>query len=579
MKLRPPTLHRQCPAFVAGPPVSARAALKSTKRRRKPLPGPNDSRLEPLNRLESDAANLPGRGNRFSLSAFCGVSGAKWGEGRGEVFRFTNFGFMESSHGLKKPRIGTMNRNEPGRRPALRFMERPGVRCCVSPSSGVHGKARKPAPRERGSVLIIVLWIAVGLVSIALYFANSMHYELTASDNRVNGLSADQAIEGAARYVALVLQNYATNGAMPLSSQFKCAAVPIGDAHFWLIGRDLGATTTSEPTFGLVDECGKLNLNSVSTNILQYLPNMTEDFTDAILDWRGTNGVVSLDYASLGYQSKNAPFETVDELRMVYGATEELLVGADVNRNGVLDKTENNISGSNGQMETGLLEDCTVYTREPNFHSDGSTLTNVVTANAAKMRALLQNAGLSTSYVNQLTNRPYSGLFSFALRCRNVGMTSSDFALLVNNITTSTNTYLRNRVNVNTANADVLTALFMGLNVDQSDAESAAQTLVTYRQQNANNLNSVAWVIDAVGTSSPIISALASGDYITTHTYQFTADIAAVGAYGRGYRRVKFVFDVSDGTPIILYRQDLSRLGWALGDKARQTLLAQNAMQ
>ena len=37
---------------------------------------------------------------------------------------------------------------------------------------------------------------------------------------------------------------------------------------------------------------------------------------------------------------------------------------------------------------------------------------------------------------------------------------------------------------------------------------------------------------------------------------------------------MKFIFDISDGTPKIFYRQDLSRLGWALGDKARQTLLA-----
>jgi len=54
----------------------------------------------------------------------------------------------------------------------------------------------------------------------------------------------------------------------------------------------------------------------------------------------------------------------------------------------------------------------------------------------------------------------------------------------------------------------------------------------------------------------------------------FTADIAAVGPFGRGYRRVKFIFDMSDGSPKILYRQDLSRLGWALGEKARQTLVA-----
>jgi hypothetical protein len=74
--------------------------------------------------------------------------------------------------------------------------------------------------RERASVLIIVLWVCIGLVSIALYFANSMTYELRASDNRVSGLAADQAIEGAARYVSYVLSNFATNGAVPDNTQF-----------------------------------------------------------------------------------------------------------------------------------------------------------------------------------------------------------------------------------------------------------------------------------------------------------------------------------------------------------------------
>ena len=49
------------------------------------------------------------------------------------------------------------------------------------------------------------------------------------------------------------------------------------------------------------------------------------------------------------------------------------------------------------------------------------------------------------------------------------------------------------------------------------------------------------------------------------------------GPYGRGYRRVKFVFDTSSGTPKILYRQDLTHLGWALGKEARQSALLANA--
>ena len=442
---------------------------------------------------------------------------------------------------------------------------------------------------EKGSVLIIVLWVAIGLVSIALYFANSMNYELRASDNRVNGLAAEQAIEGAARYVGYVLQNFATNGAMPDNTQFKCAAVEVGDAKFWIIGRDPNADNPTEPYFGLVDEGGKLNLNNVSTNVFQYLPGMTMDFSDAIMDWRGTNGIVSLNYASLGYAAKNAPFETVDELRLVYGADINQLAGEDINRNGILDKSEKDLNG-NGELDPGLFEYVTVYTREPNFHSDGSSLTNVNTAfkNVGQFRTFLQNAGASGNVASYLYTHIYAGangtppanpckgILDFAVRCRNAGMSSSDFANICNNITTSTNVYFRRRVNVNTANADVLTAMFMGLNQDEQTAQSAAQTLVSYRQQNPSSIGSVAWIIDALGNTSPVVTALAGGDYVTTHSYQFTADIAAVGAFGRGYRRVKFIFDVSDGTPKILYRQDLSRLGWALGEKARETLVAKD---
>jgi DNA uptake protein ComE-like DNA-binding protein len=441
--------------------------------------------------------------------------------------------------------------------------------------------------RENASVFIIVLWVCIGLVSIALYFANSMTYELRASDNRVSGLASDQAIEGAARYVGYVLSNYATNGAVPATNEFACDDVPVGDAHFWIIGRDpdggVSGATPADPAFGLVDEGSKLNLNTVNTNVLSYLPNMTMDFANAIMDWRGTNGVVSLDYASLGYLPKNAPFETVDELRLVYGATEDLLAGDDINRNGVLDANEKDSTGTGG-LNSGLLEYTTVWTREPNFHSDGSSLTNVNTATQPQLQSFFENerAGNATAMATSLHSSIHpsyglnncNGILDLAVRCHNLGMSETDFTNIYNNVTTSTNLYLRGRVNVNTAGADVLTALFEGLNIDQQTASGAAQSLITYREQNPNSLNSIWWMIDALGNNSPVITALQGGDYVTIKSFQFTADIAAVGPFGRGYRRVKFIFDTSEGTPIILYRQDLSRLGWALGDKARQTLVA-----
>jgi hypothetical protein len=66
------------------------------------------------------------------------------------------------------------------------------------------------------------------------------------------------------------------------------------------------------------------------------------------------------------------------------------------------------------------------------------------------------------------------------------------------------------------------------------------------------------------------------GNRITTKSYQFMADVAAVGPFGRGYRRVRFIFDTSEGTPRIIYRRDFTHLGWALGKSVRQAVLAKN---
>src|SRR5215831_13584525 len=152
-------------------------------------------------------------------------------------------------------------------------------------------KLTNQSSREGGSTFVIVLWIAFGLVSLTLYLGHSMSLELKASDNRVSGLAADQAIEGAARYIGYVLGSQPTAGTLPDPTTYLSQAVPVGDSHFWLIGRDTNDTATAgQMTFGLVDEASKLNLNTASSNMLVFLPRMTIDLTSAILDWRSTNG-------------------------------------------------------------------------------------------------------------------------------------------------------------------------------------------------------------------------------------------------------------------------------------------------
>jgi hypothetical protein len=121
-------------------------------------------------------------------------------------------------------------------------------------------------------------------------------------------------------------------------------------------------------------------------------------------------------------------------------------------------------------------------------------------------------------------------------------------------------------VNVNTAAEPVLAALLGGVNMDTN----GAAMLIAYRQSNPTRLNSVSWVAEALQGNAQAIDLL--GPYITGRTYQFTADIAAVGHFDRGYRRVKFVFDTTDGRPRIISRQDLTQLGWALGQEVRRAM-------
>jgi DNA uptake protein ComE-like DNA-binding protein len=432
--------------------------------------------------------------------------------------------------------------------------------------------------------LIIVLWVALGLVTLALYFANSGSLELRAADNSAAAREADQAILGAGRYASNILANFDTQGLMPDTNLYKFAAVPLGPAYFWFIGRGDEEVRTSEPTFGLVDEASKLNLNVATTNMLEMLPGMTPELAAAIVDWRDSDdtitqgGAESDTYLRLNpaYRCKNAPFETIDELRLVYGMNLDLLYGEDANLNGILDSNENDGDVSlpndnrDSHFDAGFLDYVTVYSAEPATTTNGTRRINVTTATQNQVSNILQSS-LSSDRVTAIINNlfpgggggpPIGSVLQFYVRS---GMTIEEFAEVESNFM---GTRTNGLINVNTASETVL-ACVPGIGL------SNATAIVGYRLSNPDRLTSVAWVADALNRDGTAIQR--AGPWITSHSYQFTADIAAVGHFGRGYRRVKFVFDTSEGTPRIRYRQDLTHLGWALGRQARQNFLMTKA--
>ena len=133
------------------------------------------------------------------------------------------------------------------------------------------------------------------------------------------------AVLGAIRYVQHFLAAPETPGQPPSEDLYQREAGAIGDAQFWLIGRTNTTDTITEPHFGLVDEASKLNLNTATLEMLEALPRMTPDLAAAIIDWRDADSKVTPGGAedetylrkNPPYRCKNAPFESVDELRLV----------------------------------------------------------------------------------------------------------------------------------------------------------------------------------------------------------------------------------------------------------------------
>jgi hypothetical protein len=113
---------------------------------------------------------------------------------------------------------------------------------------------------------------------------------------------------------------------------------------------------------------------------------MTPQLAAAIIDWRDENDEVSTDGAeestyqrlNPAYRCKNAPFESVDELRLVFGMTLDILAGEDSNRNGILDPNEDDLDTSapwdnrDGRLDPGLWEYVTVYSKESLLRADGT---------------------------------------------------------------------------------------------------------------------------------------------------------------------------------------------------------------
>jgi len=269
--------------------------------------------------------------------------------------------------------------------------------------------------------------------------------------------------------------------------------------------------------YGITPENGKLNLNDASEEEIErlfmaVLPLLgvenTPELVAAFLDWRDEDddmrpGGAESDYYSTlkpAYRAKNGKLDTVEELLLVKGFSAAILYGEDTNRNGILDRNEDDGSSSfpyydngDGILQHGLAPYVTVWSQEPSSTGTGGPPTTQPQAQPAK-------------------------------------------------------------VNVNAASAVVLEAI--GVPPDQ------AQNVVTLREeQSAETLQTTDWLVATGALDAETYSAVQSR--LTTRALQFHVEVVGYADHVKLARRYEWVVEVRGPFVQVLYHRDLTSLGLA----------------
>jgi type II secretory pathway component PulK len=470
----------------------------------------------------------------------------------------------------------------------------------VSPRSGPPrpgSSIRFKAPPRHGVIFITALGIIVILAGLVLAYAMSMRSESLASGNRLAYAQADAIEQAAEAWTLAQIDSYPADSLTV--TETPAEAIQVGTGYFWILHPD--PTQWQTYSYGITDEAGKVNLNSAAPTSsltgfqlanLPYLEDET-DVADNIVAWAGeapdADGTPSNYYESLQepYDDRlgatlNPGIESIDELLMVENLTPQMLYGEDLNRNGVLETSEQNANGtvtlqSGGDDPRGFFNYVTCYSKVPGTNPNAQTSVNINTLNnpnsLSALSTALTNAGVSNA--SQIVNNIQSALprgnraptWDLGGFYSASGMTPAEFGLVFDELVTAKSRQIPPIIplNVNTASAQAMACL---PTLSQGDAANLADA-----QASGINTGNLSWFFNALQPAQIVNVA----PYITDRSYQFSADIVAVSGDGRSFKRVRIVIDGSGlapnaatATPAqIIYRKDLTSLGWPLDPAIR----------
>ncbi len=308
---------------------------------------------------------------------------------------------------------------------------------------------------RRGMALILTMWILAALIVLAGGLAVMVRTETQASRNFADMTRCRWAARAGVNRGIVEL---ASIGAQPNSLSVTLSSedeqIDLADASFVTV---------------IEDEAGKVNLNTASRDVLEAFFDSPE-IADCIIDWRdeddtpGSLGAETDYYSGLPtpYRCKNAEFDTVWELLLVKGITDELLSIPVV---------------VDGRRLRDLL---TVCSHDVNLTNGGEQRLNLKTAEEEELKSRLGEILTDEeidAIVNQRTTEQYESVSSAADVLLGANIPREKVQRVHDLVTVSSEAACLGLVNVNTAPIEVLAAL-PGLN------NGVAEEIVSHRSAN-----------------------------------------------------------------------------------------------
>jgi len=397
----------------------------------------------------------------------------------------------------------------------------------------------KFANNRKGLVLIAVLWVAVVLIVLVVSAGRNSQLDTKIRFANTAQIRCKWASRAGLEKVAAILNTDLSKGSDSLTDSWNDNDEELRDI-------ELGQCRVS---VDVIDEAGKLNINTATKKQLLGLDNMTEEIADAIIDWRdkndtpGRTGAEGGYYENLryGYKIRNAPLRTIRELLLVKDVTPELLYGEDLNFNGKLDHNERDgqtnppLDNGDDKLDEGWIAYLTCYSVDNNKDAQGNDRININEADEAKLEHSLN---IKKSYAKWIVeNRPkdkeqYKSIAD--LINDKSPKKSSDkesktaepislelFSGIADKLTTTNDKQIAGRVNINTSPKIVLACLLGG----DDDAKTLADEIITYRKTLTGGMESIADLLKVPSMKIETFKEIAN--HITTRSDIFMIRSAA----------------------------------------------------